>query len=130
MSGWGDELDEELKKDVEIKVGFRVNVRSISNVISRISEETREWDAKHPKLDLLKIWGNIMVLFLVLFTFSYSILIILTGFLYFFYGYLLIQLFGAWRRFRYSGVLYWIMTIAALVVLFALAAGLRSWIFR
>lgn len=130
MSNWGDDIDEELNRDVEIEVGPMFSFKSMSHVIDRINNETREWDDKHPKGDLMKIWFNVMAIFFVLFTFTYSILAVATGIFYFFYGYVLFQLGKAWKRFKYSGAKYWIVTILTLIVLFAVASVLRSFIFE
>ncbi len=128
MANWGEAFDEELMQmeKEKIEVGVMFSYKSMSAVIERIANETREWDDKHPKRDLLKIWTNLLPIFFVLFLFSYNVMIIATGIFYFFYGYILIQLFGVWRRFHYSKLQFWGMTVGALSALFAIAWFLRG----
>lgn len=128
-SGWGEDIDEELKHNKRIKVGFLFNYMQMGNVIKQLDEETGEWDSKYPKSELLKIWGSDIFIIFVLALFSYKILIAATGLFFIFYGHILIQVFKVWRRFQYSGWKYWIMTILTLIVAFVLAAFLRGLIF-
>ena len=128
-SGWGEDIDEELKRNKRIKVGFLFNYMQMGNVIKQLDEETGEWDSKYPKSELLKIWGSDIFIIFVLALFSYKILIAATGLFFIFYGHILIQVFKVWRRFQYSGWKYWIMTILTLIAAFVLAAFLRGLIF-
>lgn len=128
-SRWGDDMDEELQKDEKIKVGFLFNYMQMGSLLKRIEEETKEWDEKYPKSELLKVWGSVMGIMLVLFTLSYNVLLIVTGLFFFFYGHILIQVYGVWKRFQYSKKVYWGMTIGALAVAFVLGWLLRSLIF-
>lgn len=128
-SAWGDDIDEELKQNKRIKVGFLFNYMQMGNIIKQLDEETREWDSEYPKSELLKIWGSAMFIIFVLALFSYKILIAATGLFFFFYGHILIQVFKAWRRFEYSGWKYWLMTLMTLVVIFIAAYFLRGLIF-
>ena len=129
MAGWGDDIDEELKNDEEIVVGFRLGFKGMSFLIDRIVEETREYDEKHPKDDLRFILFNDLVIIAVLVTFSYNILMIATVFFMLFYGYLLIQIGKAWKRFNYSMMQYWLMTIIGLIVAVAVGVLLQGLIF-
>ena len=129
MGNWGDEFDEELQDKKEIKVGIMFSFKSMNHVLGRIADETREWDDKHPKQELMKIWTNVMVIFLVLFSLSYSVLALATGFFYFFYLYIIIQIFGVWKQFHYSKAAYWLMTVGALAINFAIAWFIRGVIF-
>ena len=63
MSRWGDDNDEELKRNEKIKVGFMFSFKGMSHVVRQIEETTKEWDDKYPKTELLKIWANVMLLF-------------------------------------------------------------------
>lgn len=128
-SNWGDEFDEELKKDNRVKVGFLFNYMQMSRVLTEIEETAREWDDKYPKQELLKIWGSDMAIIFVLFTLSYNILVVATGLFFIFYGHILIQISKTWKRFHYSGWKYWGMTLLALIVLFAIAWFVRGLIF-
>lgn len=128
-SRWGDDMDEELQRDEKIKVGFLFNYMQMGNLLKRIEEETREWDEKYPKSELLKVWGSVMVIMLVLFTLSYNVLLIATGLFFFFYGHILVQVYSVWKRFQYSKKVYWGMTIGALAVAFVLGWLFQSLIF-
>lgn len=128
-SRWGDDIDEELQRDEKIKVGFLFNYMQMGNLLKRIEEETREWDEKYPKSELLKVWGSVMVIMLVLFTLSYNVLLIATGLFFFFYGHILVKVYGVWKRFQYSKKVYWGMTIGALAVAFVLGWLFQSLIF-
>lgn len=130
MGNWGEEWEEELQRDEKLKVGLLLSFKSMSLVIQRIEEETREWDDKYPKSELLKIWGSTMVILLFLFTFSYSALIVATGLFFFFYGYVLLQLGKAWKRFKYSAAFYWGITIPALILVLILGINLQTLIFK
>ena len=129
MAGWGDDIDEELKNDEEIVVGFRLGFKGMSFLIDRIVEETREYDEKHPKDDLRFILFNDLVIIAVLVTFSYNILMIATVFFMLFYGYLRIQIGKAWKRFNYSMKQYWLMAIIGLIVAVAVGVLLQGLIF-
>lgn len=124
-SRWGDDVDEELQRNEKIRVGFLFNYMQMGGVLKRIEEETREWDARYPKSELLKIWGSVMAIMLVLFTLSYNILLIVTGLFFFFYGHILFQVYGVWKRFQYAKATYLGMTAGGLAVTFAL-----GWLFR
>ena len=129
MSRWGDEFDEELQKKEEIKVGFMFSFKSMSHTVERLSEETREWDNKHPKIELMKMWANVMLVFAVLLSFSYSLFIAATGIFYFFYGYVLLQIYSTWKQFKYSRLQFWTMTVTVLIILVALAYFVQRSIF-
>lgn len=129
-SRWGDDVDEELQqRHQRLKVGFVFNFMQISKILKRIEEETREWDEKYPKSELLKIWGSTMVFLLIFMTLSYNILIIVTGLFMLLNIIILFQVFGVWKRFHYSVVMYWLMTIVGLAVVFLIGWLLRGLIF-
>ncbi|MBR3824601.1 MAG: hypothetical protein IKJ39_05325 [Lachnospiraceae bacterium] len=121
MGNWGEDFDEELKNQEEIEVGVRFGFKGMSFLIDRIVEETREYDDKHPKDDLRFILFNDLFIIAILVTFSYNILMIVTLFFMLFYGYILIQLGKAWKRFSYSMWQYRLMAILGLIV--AVAVG-------
>lgn len=126
---WGEEFDEELKNEEEVEVGFRLGFKSMSFMIDRIVEETKEYDEKHPKDDLISILLNDLLIILVLVVFSYNILMIVTVFFMLFYGYILIQLGKAWKRFNYPVGQYWLMSIGGLLLVIVLGIVIQSFIF-
>ncbi len=126
MAPWGDEFDEELQNYEPPRVRFSLNIKYMSHMIGRLDEETRERDGKYPRTEFLKIWGCIMLAFFILFLFTYNVLIVVTGALYIFYAYVLFQLAGAWRRYKYSGILFWGMTIVGLAIALVAAMTLRG----
>ncbi len=130
QSRWGDDIDEELQqRQQKIKVGFVFNFMQINRLLKRIEEETREWDKKYPKSELLKIWGSTVAFSLLLVMLSYNILIIVTGLFMIFNIIIFFQVFGVWKRFNYSAAAYWGMTVGALAVVFLIGWLLRSLIF-
>ena len=126
MGNWGDDYEQATEKDTKVKVRFMFSFKMMSIVINRISDETKEWDNNYPKKDLLKILANIMVIFAFLFVFTYSFLVAATGIFILFYGYALIQLFRAWKRFQYSGPVFWIYTIIGIAVAFGVGMVLQK----
>jgi len=126
MGNWGDDYEQTLEKDTQVKVRFMFSFKMMSIVINRISDETKEWDDKYPKKDLLKILANIMVIFVVLFTFTYSFLVAATGIFFLFYVYALFQLSRAWKRFEYSGFVFWLYTIVGIALSFGIGMVLQK----
>ena len=114
--GWGDEDVKPSGKDEKINYGRIFSFKTMSYAINKIKDETKEHDAKHPKDELISMWMNIMLVYLILFTFTYNILIVATGVFFFFYFYVLVQMGSTWKRFGYSAVGYWIMTIAGILI--------------
>lgn len=129
MGNWGDDIDEELKRNEKIKVGLLLSFKSMTLVLERFVQETRECDDKYPKNELLKIWGSIMAIFAVLFSFSYSVFMIVTVLFLGFYGYAFIQLAKAWSSFRYSKLQFWGMTLLAIAVDLAIATVVQGQLF-
>ena len=130
MGRWGDDIDEELQqRKPEFKVKFMFSFKSMNTVIEKIEDETSEWDDKHPKKDLMKIWFNVMLIFLVLLCFTYSVMALATLFFFFFYGFVIIRLFGAWKRFGYSKAGYWLMTLVGFIVAFVISYFVKGLIF-
>ena len=127
--GWGDEYETKPRQEKKIKTGRIISFKTMSTVINKIKDETKEWDNKHPKDDLLAMWMNIMLIYLILFTVTYNILIVATGIFFFFYFYVLVQMYGAWKQFGYSKAGYWIMTIAGIVIAGIIGTILKGFIF-
>ncbi len=127
--GWGDEYDNKSGQEAKIKYGRIFSFKTMSYAVNKIKDETREWDDKHPKDDLMAMWVNIMLIYLILFTATYSILIVATGVFFFFYFYVLVQMYSAWKQFGYSKAGYWIMTIAGVIITAVIGTVLKSFIF-
>lgn len=123
-----DDYDYEVKyaKDEKLTAGFMVNFKSMSVLLERFEEETKEYDDKYPKNELLKIWGSIMFCYVVLFALSYKILFIVTLPFIFFYTYSLYHVFKAWKRFKYKTGPLWGMTIVGIIAAIALGMGLQT----
>ena len=129
-SNWGDDVDEELQaRSEEFKPKFTINFKKMTFYIDRIVEETKEWDDKHPKDDLMKMWAGIMIMMFVLFMCSYNIMLIATVPFFGFYGYVLIQLSRTFKRFGYKRLPYWILTILSLAILFVISYYIKGYIF-
>ncbi len=126
MGNWGDDYEKVEEKDTKVKVKFMFSFKMMSIVINRISDETKEWDDNYPKKELLKILANIMVIFTFLFIFTYSFLVAATGIFFLFYAYALIQLFRAWRRFQYSGLVFWLYSIVGIAIAFGIGMVLQK----
>lgn len=129
MSNW-DKYDDEIKQDEKIQVGFMINFKKMNVLLERIDQETREWDKKYPKSELLKIWGSIFFMLFVLGVCSYSIFAVATVPFMIFYIYVLFQMEKVWKRFQYSKAQYWIMTLVAIIVVVTAAVLLQGVIFE
>ncbi len=126
-----DDYDEELlynKKD-KIKVGLLVSFKSMSAMTGRIVEETGEYDSKYPKSELLKIWGAAMGVFFFLFLASYGLFAVATLPFMMFYGYAVVQVIKAWKRFKYACFPLIAGTLLLLVLEFMLGIWLQGILF-
>ena len=130
MSTWGDEFDEELQNKKELKVGFVVGFKSMNVLLERIEDETTESNEKHPKRELMTIWLGLMLVFLILFLFTYNVLALVTVFFYIIYGYVLFRMFKTWKRFKYSKVQFWLMTILTLAAECAATSMFRIYVLK
>lgn len=129
MNRWGEDLEPELQKDPEINVHFTLNFKTMDIMLSRLDEETREWDSKHPKDKLMILWASIMTVFFVLFVIAYQAIAFFSCIFFFFYGYILFRIAKTWKRFQYSRVQYWLMTVVAIGVVFAASRFIQPLIF-
>lgn len=126
MGNWGDDYERVEEKETKVKVRFMFSFKMMSIVINRISDETKEWDDNYPKKELLKILANIMAIFAFLFVFTYSFLVAATGIFFLFYVYALFQLYRAWKRFQYSGLVFWLYTIVGVAISFGVGQVLQK----
>lgn len=122
---WGDEIDDELKQEKRVKVGFVWNFLSAGTLLRMIEEQTREVTDEYPKRELIKIWASALVVSFLLISVSYSVLLVATLPFVAMYLYLLIQTARVWKQFHYSVATYWLMTVLALAVVVAGGMGLR-----
>ena len=51
---WGDEIDDELKQEKRVKVGFVWNFLSAGTLLRMIEEQTREVTDEYPKCELIR----------------------------------------------------------------------------
>lgn len=120
-SNWGDDIDESMPKG-RLKACFVINVRTMAHFLEQIDEETREHDNKYPKSEILKIWGSVMACFAVFLACSFINPIFAFVMMPFelFYGFILFKAAKVWKRFEYSRLQYWLMTIGALALMAAI----------
>lgn len=129
MTAW-DKYDDEIKPKEKIKVGFMINFKKMNVLLERIDQETEEWDSRYPKSELLKIWGSILFMLLVLGVCSYSIFAVATVPFMIFYLYVIFQMAKVWKRFQYSMASYWGMTILGIIVVAVAAVLLQGALFE
>lgn len=113
-------------KNDRLKVGILFSFKSMSLITERLVEETGEYDDKYPKSELLKIWGCAMMMMFLLFLFSYKLFLMATLPFMFFYGYALMRVFKAWKRFHYQKGGLMAATIIGLILEFAAGIGLQT----
>ncbi len=121
MGNWGDESDPEVAELKEYKVRYTVNFKKIFVDVGEMSEHVLEVTDKHPKDDLMKLWAGAMTAYFVFFLLSYKILMIITLPFIVFYFIALVRIGSVWKSFKYKAWQYWLMTIGALIVIFAVA---------
>ena len=117
------------KPNGPIKVGFLFSFKSMSMILQRIEEETGDYDQRYPKSELLKIWGNCLLLIFALACLSHSIFIVATGPFIFFYCYVLFQVMRVWKRFKYPRVGMMIATIIGPLLVLVAGFALQGVIF-
>lgn len=128
MANWGD--DYAVKPEQAAPFRFTLNFKKMDFDIQRIEEETTEFDKEHPKDVLMKLWLGTMIVFLVLFSFSYQILCIATVPFIFFYFYEVIRIAKCWKNFQYNLLSYWIMTILWMGAAFTIAMLIQHFVFK
>ena len=119
MGNWGDDTDYEVKALKDFQGRFTVNFKKIYMDVDEISEKTLEVTDKHPKDSLMKLWAGTMVGLFVFMLLSYQFFSLVMIPFYAFYLIALVRIFKCWKSFKYSAAQFWLMSIVALVVLFA-----------
>ena len=119
MGNWGDENDYEAKAKKDYEGRFTVNFKKIFMDVDEINEKTLEVNDKHPKDSLLKLWAGTMVGMFIFMLFSYQFLTFVMIPFMAFYLIALVRVYKCWKSFKYNPVTFWLMSIGALIVLFA-----------
>lgn len=127
-----DEFDSEAQylKDHQLKVGFHLSFKVMSQLIDKLIDETGEVTDKYPKSELLTLWATDMGIFFVLFLFSHGLILLATLLFYFFYGFVLIKIFKAWANFKYKLWQILLLTVGTLGAEFVVTYFIKSLIFK
>ncbi|MBR6256714.1 MAG: hypothetical protein IKR23_04975 [Lachnospiraceae bacterium] len=121
MGNWGDDTDYEVKALKDYEFPFTFNFKKIYINVDEVSERTLEVTDKHPKDSLMKLWAGTIVGFFIFMLFTYKLLALVMIPFFAFYLLALVRVYKCWKGFKYSGVQYWVMSIAALIAAFALS---------
>ena len=114
-NNWGDDIDDELKKKEKLRAGFTWNFISTNVLITRFDQEVGESDENYPKYELSKMWYSTLVVMLVFEVLFHSVICIVALPFFFLYGMILIKIAKLFKRFGYSTLKHWIITIIALI---------------
>lgn len=112
-NGWGDEIDEELQNKKKLEAGFTWNFISTNNLITRFDQEVGEVDGHYPKSEISKMWYSTLIVMLIFEMLIHSALAIAALPFFFLYGMILFKLSRLFKRFGYSPLSHWIVTIIA-----------------
>ena len=115
-NGWGDDIDDELQNKKKLRVGFMWNFISTNNMITRFDQEVGEVDENYPKSELSKMWYSTLMIMCIFVLIAHNALAIIALPFMFLYGMILFKLSKLFKRFNYSSVKYWIITVVALAV--------------
>lgn len=115
-NGWGDDIDDELQNKKKLRVGFTWNFISTNNMITRFDQEVGEVDENYPKSELSKMWYSTLIIMCIFVLIAHSVLAVIALPFLFLYGMILFKLSKLFKRFNYSSVKYWIITVVALAV--------------
>lgn len=121
MGNWGDDVDFEAKAIKDYEGRFTVNFKKIYMDVDEISEKTLEVTDKHPKDSLLKLWAGTMVGMFVFMIFAYQVFALVMIPFIAFYLIALFRIYKCWKNFKYNGATFWLMSVGAISVLFALS---------
>lgn len=124
-NNWGDDIDDELKKKEKLRAGFTWNFISTNVLITRFDQEVGESDENYPKYELSKMWYSTLVVMLVFEVLFHSVICIVALPFFFLYGMILIKIAKLFKRFGYSTLKHWIITIIALIA--GAAANYMIW---
>lgn len=124
-NGWGDDIDDELQNKKKLRVGFTWNFISTNNMITRFDQEVGEVDENYPKSELSKMWYSTLIIMCIFVLIAHSVLAVIALPFLFLYGMILFKLSKLFKRFNYSSVKYWIITVIALAA--TIAANYVIW---
>ncbi|MBQ6406504.1 MAG: hypothetical protein IJJ64_00525 [Butyrivibrio sp.] len=125
MGNWGDDQDYEAKLIKEHKGRFTMNFKKIFYDVDEISQKTLEVTDKHPKDSLLKLWAGTMLGIGIFFLCSYQFFALVMVPFIAFYLIALVRIYKCWKSFKYNSLQFWGMSIAAMIVLFAISRVLQ-----
>ena len=132
MSNWeayDEEVIEKKKKTGRVSMPFMFSFKAMNAVLSKIEDETDEWDNQYPKNEFIKLWVNLMVIFAVLVMCSNMLFCVATVPFMFFYFFVLFQLFRAWKQFGYNKLMIVGMTIVTFILEVVIAYFVQGFIF-
>ena len=84
-------------------------------MITRFDQEVGEVDKDYPKSEIAKMWYSTLVVMLVFEILFHSVICIVALPFFFLYGMILIKIARLFKRFGYSTLKHWIVTIIALI---------------
>lgn len=116
-NGWGDDIDEELKSKKKLTVGFMWNFISTNNMISRFDQEVGETDGDYPRSEIMKMWASTLVIMFLFGLLCHNALVVFGLPFVCLYGMLLFKLAKLLKRFSYPTGKYWVMTVAAWILI-------------
>jgi hypothetical protein len=125
MGNWGEELDYEAQAIKEYEGRFTVNFKKIYMDVDEISEKTLEVTDKHPKDSLLKLWAGTMIGMFIFMLMAYQVFALVVIPFLAFYIIALVRIYKCWKSFKYNGMTFWLMSVGAMGVLFALSRVLQ-----
>ena len=121
MGDWGEKLDYRAKNLREYKTRFTINFFKIFFDVDRISESLLTVTDKHPKDCFTKLWAGNMVGMLLVFILSFRFLALEMFLVFAFYVMSLIRIYMGWRKYGYSRLQFWVMSIFTMTAAFAFA---------
>ena len=120
MANWGEDVDYEAQELKDHEGRFTINFKKIYMDVDEINEKTLEITDKHPKDSLLKLWAGTMVGITICFFLCYQVFILAAVPFIVFYLIALFRIFKCWKGFKYNSAQFWLMSLAAMSVAFAI----------